>query len=40
MTKDVIALAPAWGYLQVSVATLEDSAFIEQARRRRRPRDP
>lgn len=32
MTKDVIALAPAWGYLQVSVATLEDSAFSEQAR--------
>jgi hypothetical protein len=32
MTKDVIALAPAWGYLQVAVATLEDSAFNEQAR--------
>lgn len=32
MTKDIIALAPAWGYLQVAVATLEDSAFLEQAR--------
>jgi len=32
MTKDVNALAPAWGYLQVSVATLEDSAFIDPAR--------
>jgi len=32
MTKDVIALAPAWGYLQVAATTLEDSAFSEQAR--------
>jgi hypothetical protein len=32
MTKDVIALAPAWGYLQVAVATLEDGAFLDQAR--------
>jgi len=32
MTKDVIALAPAWGYLQVAVATLEDGAFTDPAR--------
>jgi hypothetical protein len=28
MTKDVIALAPAWGYLQVGVTTLEANAFL------------
>jgi len=27
MTKDVIALAPAWGYLQVAVTTLDPAAF-------------
>jgi hypothetical protein len=27
MVKDVVALAPAWGYLQVAVSTLADSAF-------------
>jgi len=32
MTRDVIALAPAWGYLQVAVTTLEDGAFVEPAR--------
>ena len=31
MVKDVIALAPAWGYLQTDVATLDDKAFIEPA---------
>jgi hypothetical protein len=31
MVKDVIALAPAWGYLQVAVTTLEDSAFADKA---------
>ena len=31
MTRDVIALAPAWGYLQVAVATLEDGAFLDRA---------
>ncbi len=29
MTKDVIALAPAWGYLQVGVTTLEANAFLD-----------
>jgi hypothetical protein len=29
MTKDVIAMAPAWGYLQVGVTTLEDGAFLD-----------
>jgi hypothetical protein len=28
MTKDVIALAPAWGYLQVGVTTLDAAAFL------------
>jgi hypothetical protein len=31
MVKDVIALAPAWGYLQVAVATLDDKAFAGKA---------
>ena len=31
MTKDVIALAPAWGYLQTAVATLEDKDFKSDA---------
>jgi hypothetical protein len=31
MTKDVIALAPAWGYLQVAVATLSDKDFTGDA---------
>jgi hypothetical protein len=31
MTGDVIALAPAWGYLQVSVTTLEDGSFRDSA---------
>jgi hypothetical protein len=29
MTKDVIAVAPAWGYLQVGVTTLDAAAFID-----------
>jgi hypothetical protein len=29
MTKDVIALAPAWGYLQTGVTTLEPNAFAD-----------
>ena len=31
MTKDVIALAPAWGYLQTDIATLDDGAFADRA---------
>jgi hypothetical protein len=31
MTGDVIALAPAWGYLQTDIATLDDEAFADQA---------
>jgi hypothetical protein len=31
MVKDVIALAPAWGYLQVAVATFDDKAFAGKA---------
>jgi hypothetical protein len=31
MTKDVFAMAPAWGYLQVDVRMLEDSAFAKPA---------
>jgi hypothetical protein len=31
MVKDVITLAPAWGYLQVDVRMLEDIAFINPA---------
>lgn len=31
MTKDVIALAPAWGYLQTAVATSEDKDFKSDA---------
>jgi hypothetical protein len=31
MVKDVIALAPAWGYLQVAVLTLDDKAFAGKA---------
>jgi hypothetical protein len=29
MTKDVIALAPAWGYLQTDIATLDDADFAK-----------
>jgi len=29
MTKDVIAMAPAWGYLQTGVATLDNAAFLD-----------
>jgi hypothetical protein len=29
MVKDVIALAPAWGYLQVAVTTLDEQAFMD-----------
>ena len=32
MTGDVIALAPAWGYLQTDIATLDDEAFADQTR--------
>jgi len=32
MVKDVIALAPAWGYLQVAVTTLDDKAFADPSR--------
>ncbi len=31
MTKDVIALAPAWGYLDVAVTNLEDEEFLKPA---------
>jgi hypothetical protein len=31
MTGDVIALAPAWGYVQTDIATLDDEAFADQA---------
>jgi hypothetical protein len=31
MTHDVIAMAPAWGYLQTDVSTLEDKAFTSPA---------
>jgi hypothetical protein len=31
MTKDVIALAPAWGYLQVAVTNLQDEEFLRPA---------
>jgi hypothetical protein len=31
MVKDVIAMAPAWGYLQVDVRMLENSAFAKPA---------
>jgi hypothetical protein len=30
MAGDVIALAPAWGYLQTDIATLDDEAFADQ----------
>ncbi|HEX3486694.1 MAG TPA: hypothetical protein VHT51_16665 [Micropepsaceae bacterium] len=30
MTKDVIALAPAWGYLETDIATLDDEAFMDR----------
>jgi hypothetical protein len=29
MTKDVLAMAPAWGYLQTAVITLEDKDFAQ-----------
>jgi len=29
MTGDVIALAPAWGYLATDIATLDDGAFLD-----------
>lgn len=29
MVKDIVALAPAWGYLQTAVATLDDKAFLD-----------
>jgi hypothetical protein len=32
MTGDVIALAPAWGYLQTDIALLDDEAFADQTR--------
>src|SRR5258705_13257946 len=32
MTGDVIALAPAWGYLQTGIALLDDEAFADQTR--------
>ena len=32
MVKDVIALAQAWGYLQVAVTTLDDKAFVDPSR--------
>jgi hypothetical protein len=32
MVKDVIALAPAWGYLQVAISTLDDKAFADPSR--------
>lgn len=31
MTKDVIAMAPAWGYVQTDIATLEDNSFTNPA---------
>jgi hypothetical protein len=31
MIKDVIALAPIWGYLETDIATLDDDAFLEPA---------
>ena len=31
MTKDIIALAPAWGYLDVAVSNLEDEEFQKPA---------
>jgi len=30
MVKDVVALAPAWGYLQTAIATLDDEAFLDR----------
>jgi hypothetical protein len=30
MVKDVIALAPAWGYLQTAIATLDEEAFLDR----------
>ena len=33
MTKDAIALAPAWGYLQVAVSTLDDKDFSKPGAR-------
>jgi hypothetical protein len=32
LVKDPIALAPAWGYLQVAVTTLDDKAFSDPSR--------
>ena len=31
MTKDLISLAPAWGYLQIGVTLLEPNAFLDQS---------
>jgi hypothetical protein len=31
MVKDVIALAPAWGYLETDIATLGDDAFLDRS---------
>ena len=31
MTKDVIALAPTWGYLETDIATLDDEGFLNPA---------
>lgn len=28
MTKDAVALAPAWGYLETSIATMDDKEFV------------
>jgi hypothetical protein len=30
MVKDVIALAPAWGYLQTAIATLDEESFLDR----------
>jgi hypothetical protein len=30
MVKDVIALAPVWGYLETDIATLDDEAFVDR----------
>jgi hypothetical protein len=31
MIKDVVALAPVWGYLETDIATLDDEAFVDPA---------
>jgi hypothetical protein len=30
MVKDIIALAPAWGYLRTAIATLDEEAFLDR----------